>query len=145
MAQSSLEHHWGPGLSTTRFLHSVHLFIKMGSLLGAYYARHGDPVWIQCREMPWKSEWGEQALSHLILYQLSHEGSPRILEWVAYPFSSRPSRPRNGTGVSWIAGGFFANWTIREALDVDNNKTILHSSLDSCTVSCTLHTHHWSI
>ena len=25
-----------------------------------------------------------------ILYQLSHKGSPRILEWVAYPFSSPP-------------------------------------------------------
>ena len=24
-----------------------------------------------------------------IIYQLSHKGSPRILEWVAYPFSSR--------------------------------------------------------
>ena len=24
-----------------------------------------------------------------ILYQLSHKGSPRILQWVAYPFSSR--------------------------------------------------------
>ena len=30
-----------------------------------------------------------------ILYHLSHQGSPRILEWVAYPFSSGPSRPRN--------------------------------------------------
>ena len=29
-----------------------------------------------------------------ILYQLSHKGSPRILEWVAYPFSSTSSRPR---------------------------------------------------
>ena len=39
-----------------------------------------------------------------ILYQLSHKGSPRILEWVAYPFSSRSSRPRNQIGVScwWI-------------------------------------------
>ena len=35
-----------------------------------------------------------------ILYQLSHEGSPRILEWVAYPFSSGFSQPRNQTGVS---------------------------------------------
>ena len=26
-----------------------------------------------------------------ILYQLSHKGSPRLLEWVAYPFSSRSS------------------------------------------------------
>ena len=30
-----------------------------------------------------------------ILYQLSHQGDPRILEWVAYPFSSRASWPRN--------------------------------------------------
>ena len=29
-----------------------------------------------------------------ILYQLSHQGSPRILEWAAYPFSSRSSWPR---------------------------------------------------
>ena len=48
-------------------------------------------------------------LSHCrrILYQLSRKGSPRILEWVAYPFSSESSRPRNQTGVSCIAGGFF--------------------------------------
>ena len=50
-----------------------------------------------------------------ILYQLSHKGSPRILEWVAYPFSPGSSRPRNRTGVSCIAGWFFTNWAIREA------------------------------
>ena len=38
-----------------------------------------------------------------ILYQLSHEGSPRLLAWVAYPFSSRSSQPRNQTGASWQA------------------------------------------
>ena len=32
-----------------------------------------------------------------ILYQLSHKGSPRVLEWVAYPFSRGSSRPRNRT------------------------------------------------
>ena len=42
-----------------------------------------------------------------ILYQLSHKGSPRIPEWVAYTFSSRSSQPGNLTGVSCIAGGFF--------------------------------------
>ena len=47
-----------------------------------------------------------------ILYQLSHKRHPRILEWVAYPFSRWPSRPRNWTGVSCIAGGFFTNWAI---------------------------------
>ena len=50
-----------------------------------------------------------------ILYQLSRQGSPRILEWVAYPFSSRSSQPRNWTGMSCIAGGFFTNWAMREA------------------------------
>ena len=40
-----------------------------------------------------------------ILYQLSHKRSPRILEWVAYPFFSKSSRPRNQTGISCIAGG----------------------------------------
>ena len=37
-----------------------------------------------------------------ILYQLSHEGSRRILEWVAHPFSSGSSRPRNQPRVSWL-------------------------------------------
>ena len=38
-----------------------------------------------------------------ILYYLSHQGSPRILGWVAYPFSRGSSQPRNQTSV---AGGF---------------------------------------
>ena len=34
-----------------------------------------------------------------ILYQLSHQGSPRILEWVAYPFSIKGSNdPESVTG-----------------------------------------------
>ena len=56
-------------------------------------------------------------LSHCrwILYQLNHQGSPRILEWVIHPFSSGSSQPRNPTGVSCFAGRFFTNWAIREA------------------------------
>ena len=50
-----------------------------------------------------------------ILYQLSHKRSPRILEWVAYPFSSGSSQPRNRTRVSCIACRFFTNWALREA------------------------------
>ena len=52
------------------------------------------------------------------LYQLSHKGSPRILDWVAYPFSRGSSRPRSWTGVSCIAGRFFTSWATREALAV---------------------------
>ena len=51
-----------------------------------------------------------------ILDCLSYQGSPRILEWVAYPFSRGSSRPRNRTGVSCIVGRFFTNWATREAL-----------------------------
>ena len=59
-----------------------------------------------------ESNWG---LLHYrqILYQLSHKGSPRTLDWVTYPFSRGSSWPRNWTGVPCIAGGFFTNWAIR--------------------------------
>ena len=33
----------------------------------------------------------------------------------AYPFSSRSYWPRYRTRVSFVAGGFFTNWAIREA------------------------------
>ena len=42
-----------------------------------------------------------------LLNQLSHQGSPRILEWAAYPFSRGSSWPRTRTGVSCMVGGFF--------------------------------------
>ena len=54
-----------------------------------------------------------------ILNQLSHKGSPRVLEWVAYPFSRGSSQPRNGTLVSCITDGFFSSWATREALSED--------------------------
>ena len=45
-----------------------------------------------------------------ILYQLSHEGSPRILEWVAYPVSSGSSQmccsPWGPKSWTWLK-----NWT----------------------------------
>ena len=51
-----------------------------------------------------------------ILYHLSHQGNPRILECVVYPFSRGSSRLRNQTGVSCISGGFFTSRATREAL-----------------------------
>ena len=59
-----------------------------------------------------------------ILYQLSHQGVPRILEWVAYPFSNRSSWPRNQTEVSCIVGRFFTHWTIREATRESGQESI---------------------
>ena len=56
-------------------------------------------------------------LSHCrrILYYLNDQGSPRILVWVAYPFSRRTSQPRNGTEVPCTTGGFLTRWTTWEA------------------------------
>ena len=58
----------------------------------------------------------------------------RILEWVAYPFSSGSSQPRNWTGVSCIVGGFFTNWAIREAQEVglpsDKGNVLLNLCFD---------------
>ena len=63
------------------------------------------------------SQESNQGLLHFrqVLYQLSYKGSPKTLEWISYPFSRESSRPRNQTRVSWIAGGFFSSWAIREA------------------------------
>ena len=40
----------------------------------------------------------------------------RILLWVAFPFSTGSSQPRDQAQVSHIAGGFFTSWATREAL-----------------------------
>ena len=40
----------------------------------------------------------------------------RILEQVVFPFSRVSSQSRDRTQVSHVAGGFFTNWTTREAL-----------------------------
>ena len=69
-----------------------------------------------------------------IFYQLSHQGSPRRLEWVVYPFSSGSSRPRNQTRVSCTTGGFFTNWAVKEALcpsmALVNDRTWIHAPFD---------------
>ena len=80
--------------------------IGMGSLSvlqGIFPTQGSNPGLPHCRQ---------------ILYQLSHKGSPRILEWVAYLFPSRSSRPRNQTQVSCVVGGFFTNWSYQGSLRV---------------------------
>ena len=52
-----------------------------------------------------------------ILYHLKHQGSPKVLQWVAYPFFSGSSPPRSRTGVSFITGGFFTSGATREVQD----------------------------
>ena len=73
---------------------------SLSLLQGIFPAQQSNPGLPHCRQ---------------ILYQLSHKESPRILEWVAFPFSRGSSWPRNRTRVSCIAGGFFTYWARREA------------------------------
>ena len=82
-----------PGQNTGVGSHSL--------LQGIFPTQVSNPGLLHCRQ---------------IVHQQSHQGSPRILEWVAYPFSSRSSWPRNWTGVFCIAGRFFTSWATREAL-----------------------------
>ena len=78
-----------------------------------------------------------------ILYQLSHRGSPRILEWVAYPFSMGSSWPRNWTRVSCTAGRFLTNWAMREALWCMCIYLLLILSNDAIsTFLCIFNSHH---
>ena len=66
-----------------------------------------------------------------ILYHLSHQGSPRILDCIAYPYSNISFWPRNPTMVSCIAGRFFTNWATREwTVEVNRiwtDERLLHS------------------
>ena len=64
-----------------------------------------------------------------ILYQLSHKGSPRILDWVAYPFSRGSSWPRNRTGVSCI--------------EVDSLQTELSGKQEVCVNTTDILSWHW--
>ena len=59
-----------------------------------------------------------------ILYQLSDQGGPRILAWVACAFSRGSSRPRNWTMVSCMAGGFFTSWSIRDKITKKSKRII---------------------
>ena len=91
---------------------------SLSLLQGIFPTQGSNPGLLHCRQS---------------LYQLSHQGNPRILEGVAYPFSSRSSWPRDQTRVSCIAGGFFTNWAIREAiLDVQNLLKVLVEGFCRC-------------
>ena len=86
-----------------KLLSRVQLFLQ-----GIFPMQGSNPGLLHCR-------W--------ILYHLSHKGSSRILERVAYPFSSGSSSSRNQTRVSCTSGRFFTSWAIREALSQKNHNT----------------------
>ena len=64
-----------------------------------------------------------------ILCQLNHKKSTRILEWVAYPFSSRSSSPRYPTRLSCIAGRFLTNWAMMDIIYINVKTNLLLQDL----------------
>ena len=84
---------------------------SLSFLQGIFPTQGSNPGLLHCRQ---------------ILYQLSHQESPRILELAASPFSRGSSRSRNWNGVSYTAGGFFASWATRDIFLIRTRQS--HSS-----------------
>ena len=111
MGSGRVRHDWVTSLSLFTFLHwrrkwqPTPVFLPgesqgWGSLVAAIYG-----VTQSRTRLKWL---GSSSCTH-----------PRILEWVAYPFPSRSSHPRNQTRVSRTAGRFFTNGATREASPKD--------------------------
>ena len=95
--------------------------------------------WLCCTCLPWtKKSWGihhfctlswkvkvAQLCPTLCNYTVHGILQARILEWVAFPFSSESSWSRNQIRVSWIAGRFFTSWAARESLQLYGSLNIL--------------------
>ena len=78
--------------------------------------RHGNPLQYSCLENSMgRGAW--RAIVHRIL-------QARILEWVAYYFSRVSSWPRNRTGLSCTAGGFFTSWATQASLYLSSKKPL---------------------
>ena len=96
------------------------LFMQISQMLIYYLCLVAQSCLTLCNSMdcspPGSSVPGDSPGKKTVVGSLSHQGSPRILEWVSYPFSRGSSRPRNWTGVSCIAGRFFTSWATREAV-----------------------------
>ena len=89
------------------------------------YTVHGI---LQARKLEWvafpffPTQWSNPGLPHCrqVLYQLSHQGNPRILRVGSLSLLSGSSWPRNWNGVSCTADGFFTSWATREAHNISD-------------------------
>ena len=86
---------------------------SLSLLQGIFPTQGSNPGLPHCRQM---------------LYQLSHKGSSKILEWVAYPFSRGSSWSRNQMGVSCNAG--------RLPTELSGNSVQFSSVAQSCLTLC---------
>ena len=85
---------------------------SLSLLQGVFPTQGSNPGLLHCRQ---------------ILYHLSHKGSPRMLKWVACPFSRGSSQPRSETGSYCIAGRFFTSWATRVSQAAEKAPSLLVS------------------
>ena len=89
-----------PGSSVHEILQATILeWVAVPFSRGIFPTQGSNPCLLHCRR---------------ILHHLSHQGSPGILDWVAYPSSRASSWPRCRTGVSCTVGGFFTSWATKD-------------------------------
>ena len=77
-----------------------------------YRLNRSGSLWVPCPppgDLPTQGSSPGLPRCRWILYQLSHQESPRVLEWIAYPFSRESSLPRSQIRVSCIKGRFFTS------------------------------------
>ena len=99
-----------PGSSVHGILQARILGVGCHSLLqGTFLTQRSNPGLSHCTR---------------ILYCLSQQGSPRILEWGAYPFSRGTSQPRDRTMVFCTAGRFFTSWATKALGGGKNGKLL---------------------
>ena len=70
-----------------------------------------------------------------MFHHLSHQGSPRILKWVTYPFSSVSSRPRNQIRISCVAD-WATCWATRKAPNILYTHTHTHTQVPNIIYMC---------
>ena len=94
-----------------------------------------------------KRKWRGKSLSHVWLFATPWSVvhgilQARIPEWVAFPFSSGSSQPRDQTRCT--AGRFFTNWAIREDIMIELKKPFENFKMrqlrglnsDCCGLNC---------
>ena len=92
------------------YLFSLHLWIKIILLKEWKVKSESHSVWLSNRSLPDCRQ---------ILYQLSHQESPGILECVAYSFSGS-SWPRKSNQSLLHCRQILYHWATGEALDLRN-------------------------
>ena len=137
MGSQRVGHAWGTKHSTHTHTHAYNVCIvhyaqllsRVWPFATTWTAVHQAPRFmgiVQARVLEWvfalfqgifPTQGLNPGLPHCrwILYKLSHQGSPTILEWVAVLLSRVSSQPRDQTQVSCIVDRFFSSWSTMEA------------------------------